>query len=195
MCGRYRLIIEQSSEIAEIFEKGNTNFRGKGICTGEVFPTNLALILIEEKQQISAVPGIWGFPNLNEKGVLINARAETAFEKRTFRDSLVNRRCIIPSTGFYEWDGSKRKYLFQLEDSNTLYMAGLYMYYGDELRYVILTTAANASIQDIHNRMPLIIPKKDIAAWIMDNRATNDLLHRVPPLLVKEATDGQMSLF
>jgi len=187
MCGRYNFTVEQSDEILEILEKLNAKFQGKQARTGEIFPTNLAPILIEEKNEISPVLSNWGFPKFDEKGVIINARSETAFEKRTFRDSLLNRRCVIPSTGFYEWDSEKKKFLFHVEGTNALYMAGLYIYYRDEMRYVILTTEANESIKDVHTRMPLILPKQDIETWIMDYQATNELLHRVPPLLVREA--------
>lgn len=195
MCGRYNFTVEQSDEVIEILEKLNAKFQGKEYKTGEIYPTNLAPVLIEEKEEVTPTLSSWGFPKYDEKGVIINARAESAFEKKTFRDSLQNRRCIIPSTGFYEWDSNKRKFLFRLKGTNALYMAGLYMYYRDEMRYVILTTEANDSMKEIHNRMPLVIPKKDIKTWIMDDSATGDLLHRVPPLLVKEAVDGQMSLF
>lgn len=193
MCGRYNFTVEQSDEVIEILEKLNAKFQGKAVRTGEIFPTDAAPVLIEEDKEVSPVPSIWGFPQYNSKGVIINARAETAFEKKTFRDSLANRRCIIPSTGFYEWDAAKRKYLFRLEGTNALYMAGLYTFYREEMRYVILTTQANASIKDIHDRMPLVLPKEDIRTWLLDNRATNELLHRVPPMLIKEAVDGQLS--
>jgi putative SOS response-associated peptidase YedK len=66
-------------------------------------------------------------------------------------------------------------------------MAGLYSFYMDEIRYVILTTDANESMKDVHNRMPLVLPKNEIETWIMDNSATMDLLKRVPPQLIKEA--------
>jgi len=99
----------------------------------------------------------------------------------------LNRRCIVPSTGFYEWNSEKKKFLFRLEGTKTLYMAGLYTHYKDEMRYVILTTEANESIKEVHTRMPLVIPKREIDTWIMDNMATNDLLKRVPPQLIKEA--------
>ena len=187
MCGRYNFTVEQSDEILEILEKLNAKFQGKEARQGEVFPTNLAPILIEEEKQIAPTLSVWGFPKFDQKGVIINARAETAFEKRTFRDSLLNRRCIIPSTGFYEWDKDKKKFLFRMEGTNALYMAGFYTNYKDEMRYVILTTDANESMKEIHNRMPLVIPKKEIADWIMDDSATNDLLKRVPPQLVREA--------
>ncbi len=187
MCGRYNFTVEQSDEILEILEKLNAKFQGKEARMGEVFPTNLSPILIEERKEVSPVLSAWGFPKFDQKGVIINARAETAFEKKTFRDSLVNRRCIIPSTGFYEWDSEKKKYLFRIEGTNALYMAGMYTNYGEELRYVILTTEANESMKEVHSRMPLVIPKNEIATWIMDNGATSEILRRVPPLLIREA--------
>lgn len=187
MCGRYNFTVEQSDEILEILEKLNAKFQNKQVKTGEIYPTDSVPILVEEQRQISPIPSAWGFPKFDGKGVIINARSETAFEKRTFRDSLMNRRCIVPSTGFYEWDSGKKKYLFRMEGTNALYMAGLYTSYGNETRYVILTTDANESMREIHNRMPLIIQKAEIAAWITDNRATNEFLRRTPPLLVKEA--------
>ena len=187
MCGRYNFTVEQSDEVMEILEKLNAKFQGKEARTGEVFPTNLAPVLIEEKKEVSPTLCVWGFPKFDGKGVIINARSETAFEKRTFRDSLLNRRCIIPSTGFYEWNSEKQKFLFRMEGTNALYMAGIYSIYQNEMRYVILTTDANESMKEVHNRMPLVIPKNEIDTWIMDHSATNDILKRVPPQLIKEA--------
>ncbi len=191
MCGRYNFTVEQSDEIREILEKLNAKIHGNSVKSGEIFPTDQVPILIEEEEE--AVPALsgWGFPKFNSKGVIINARAETAFEKKTFRDSLLNRRCIIPSTGFYEWDSEKKKYLFRLQDTNALYMAGLYTMYQGELRYVILTTDANESMKEIHNRMPLVLPKKEIQAWILDQSATGELLRSVPPLLVRQAVNTE----
>lgn len=187
MCGRYNFTVEQSDEIMEILKTLNAKIQGKEAKMGEIFPTNLAPILLEEDRKVEPELSSWGFPKFQQKGVIINARSETAFDKKTFRDSLVNRRCIIPSTGFYEWNSEKKKFLFRMEGTDALYMAGLYSYYGNEMRFVILTTEANESIQDVHNRMPLVIPKKELDTWILDNTATNDILHRVPPMLVKEA--------
>lgn len=187
MCGRYNFTLEESEEIMEILEMLNAKVQGKVITTGEIFPTNQAPILIEEKKTIAPALSTWGFPKFDGKGVIINARSETAFEKKTFRDSLMNRRCIIPSTGFYEWNSQKKKFLFNLEDTNTLYMAGLYSYYRDKMCFVVLTTEANESMQEVHSRMPLIMRKQEIERWIRDDQATNELLHRNPPQLVKTA--------
>ncbi|MGB4660631.1 MAG: SOS response-associated peptidase [Mobilitalea sp.] len=189
MCGRYNFTVEQSEEVMEILEKLNEKYKDKGktVKAGEIFPTDTAPILIEEKREVSPVLSAWGFPKFDQKGVIINARSETAFEKKTFHDSLLSRRCIIPSTGFYEWDSEKQKFLFRVEGTNALYMAGLYINQGEEMRYVILTTEANDSMKEIHNRMPLVIPKHEIKTWITDYHATNDLLRRVPPELIREA--------
>lgn len=187
MCGRYNFTVEQNDEVIEILEKLNAKFQGKEVKTGDIYPTNQVPILIEEGKQISPMISSWGFPKYDGKGVIINARSETAFEKKTFRDSLLNRRCIIPSTGFYEWDSSKQKFLFRMEGTNVLYMAGLYNFTGEEMRFVVLTTDANESMKEIHNRMPLVIPKSEIETWIMDHQATNEFIKRVPPMLLREA--------
>jgi len=186
MCGRYNFTVEQSEEIREMLEKLNAKIRGKIFNVGEIFPTHQVPVLIEEENQASPVLSIWGFPKFDKKGVIINARSETVFEKKTFRDCVINRRCVIPSTGFYEWDSEKRKFLFRLEGTNTLYMAGLYSYYQDEMRFVILTTQANESMKDVHNRMPVVILREEIDTWILDDKVTGDILHRTPPMLVRE---------
>lgn len=186
MCGRYNFTVEQSEEIREMLEKLNAKIRGKIFNTGEIFPTHQVPVLVGEENQASPVLSIWGFPRFDKKGVIINARSETVFEKKTFRDSVINRRCVIPSTGFYEWDSEKRKFLFKLQDADALYMAGIYTMYQGEMRFVILTTQANESMIDVHNRMPLIIYRHEIETWIMDDKVTGDILNRIPPLLIRE---------
>ena len=189
MCGRYNFTVEQSDELREIIEKLNAKIHGKEYKSGEIFPTNQVPLLIGEENQASPVLSTWGFPKFDSKGVIINARSESAFEKKIFRESLINRRCIIPSSGFYEWDSEKRKFMFRLEGTDALYMAGLYNYFQDELRFVILTTEANESMKEVHNRMPLVVPRAEINTWILDDKATNDILHREPPMLVRSVPD------
>ena len=52
----------------------------------------------------------WGFPRFDGRGLLINARAETAAERRTFRECVLHRRCVIPAKGFWEWNKFKEKF-------------------------------------------------------------------------------------
>lgn len=101
MCGRYTLFTEEQTEdirniIREVQEKQPEN----NMKSGEIFPTNTAPILKAEGGQLGADLAIWGFPKFDGKGVIINARSETAEQKKMFRDSLLTRRCAIPSTGF-----------------------------------------------------------------------------------------------
>jgi putative SOS response-associated peptidase YedK len=65
-------------------------------------------------------------------------------------------------------------------------MAGIYNFYRDEMHYVILTTQANESVQEVHDRMPLVIPRQELAAWLMDQQAASELMRRIPPRLVKK---------
>ncbi len=105
---------------------------------------------------------------------LINARAETAAEKPSFRGALRHRRCLVPTTGFYEWTGArggKQPHLIRLKDHELFAIAGLWEGWlgadGSEIETMaILTTEANADVAAIHERMPLIIDGGDFARWL-----------------------------
>lgn len=60
---------------------------------------------------------------------------------------------------------------------------------------MILTTQANASMELVHERMPLILEREEAAAWLLEDDAAEDFLRKSPPLLERRAEDGQMSLF
>lgn len=102
MCGRYYIDDETSREIEKIIKDIDSRNSNKNYKTGEIIPTNTVPILVSQQESITPNLCIWGFPNFKNKGVIINARSETAFEKKTFRESLLSRRCIIPANGFYE---------------------------------------------------------------------------------------------
>lgn len=112
----------------------------------------------------------WGFvpswsKDLSFGSHLINARSETVAEKPTFRHAIKYRRCIIPTSGFYEWDhsgGKKQPYYIQLADQSPMCLAGVWETWkspdGSELEtFAILTTAANKLVESIHDRMPVIL--------------------------------------
>ncbi len=187
MCGRYYVDDETSREIRKILEQLDAKYENNSKKTGEIFPTDKAPILAAFHNRIEPELSVWGFPNFYKKGVIINARAETALDKKTFRECVINRRCVIPSSGFYEWDSNKKKFLFTREGSEILYMAGVYNYYQDECRFVILTTEANESMTEVHNRMPVILEGEDINGWILDQNSTSRILRQVPPLLMRTA--------
>lgn len=185
MCGRYTISIDEQ-EIRDIVKAITQQHPDAAVKTGEIYPTNPAPILLAGQDEIRPDVAVWGFPNFRSKsGVMINARAETALDKKTFRESLLTRRCVIPSTGFFEWtkDAGKQKYLFRESGKPLLYMAGFYNAYKGERRYVILTTDANQSVRAIHNRMPVIVHRREISDWILKDDAMQRILERVPPVL------------
>lgn len=105
---------------------------------------------------------------------LINARAETAAEKPAFRGALRHRRCLIPTTGFYEWSGkrsARQPYLIRMKDQELFALAGLWEGWlgadGSEIETMaILTTASNADMARLHDRMPVIIEPADFDRWL-----------------------------
>ena len=177
MCGRYLIEDEAYADILQILHDLNAaqdrinmdNLSSVGsvamseleqgeFMRGEVFPTNIAPVILQES--VEAVK--WGFPHWKNSGVIINARSETALEKKMFGKPLGERRCVVPSSGFYEWghssnlsgnmslfdngdlpgsgirnrsSGSKKKdkFLFRQPEENMLYMAGMVSTFRDAL--------------------------------------------------------------
>jgi putative SOS response-associated peptidase YedK len=115
---------------------------------------------------------------------MINARAETAPEKPSFRRSFRERRCLIPADGFYEWkrtNGAKQPYYIHMKEGRPFAFAGLWESWkddgGPEIRTcTILTTKPNALAGEIHNRMPVILPTGSYDVWL-DPEADRDELY------------------
>lgn len=105
---------------------------------------------------------------------LINARAETACDKPSFRASMRHRRCLVPTDGFYEWTGqkgAKQPHLIRPRGGGPMAMAGVFEHWlgpdGSEIETMaILTVAANRTMAAIHDRMPAIIAPQDFEAWL-----------------------------
>ena len=142
---------------------------------------------------IGASEMVWGFSNTAHKGLIINARAETAREKKTFADSIAKRRCVIPASGFYEWDPHKARYRFTAPDGGLLLLAGFYRREQGVPRFTILTTEANDSMIKVHDRMPVMIGREEIRPWIEDDAKLSDFLSRRQTSLVCEQDSGQIS--
>jgi putative SOS response-associated peptidase YedK len=111
---------------------------------------------------------------------MINARCETAADKPAFRYPLRHRRCIVPASGFYEWqsDGGKKTPLYvHLKGGSPLCFAGLWEEWQSPERETvrsctILTTSANELIAPLHDRMPVILPPQAYAPWL-DHETTD----------------------
>ena len=105
---------------------------------------------------------------------MINARAETAFEKPAFRAAAKSRRCLIPASGFYEWKKSgklKQPYFVTVRGQYVFSFAGLWeIWHKSEEDVVVscsvLTTDANELMAPIHNRMPAIIAPGNYDKWM-----------------------------
>lgn len=98
----------------------------------DVFPSQSAVVIHGDSHHdgaresvIGASEMVWGFSNPVRKGLIINARAETAREKITFADSIARRRCVIPASGFYEWDPHKAKFRFTSAEKRAAFACGL----------------------------------------------------------------------
>ena len=193
MCGRYYVDDETAREIEKLVRDLDRKLQIER--TGDVFPSQKATIIKGQEHHLATEQMRWGFPGFENGKLLINARAESALERRTFQDSVQHRRCIIPSRGFYEWNKSTEKFTFERTDAPALFMAGCYNRYEDEERFVILTTEANSSVTPIHNRMPLILEPEELEDWVLDDGATEYLLHKTPVLLKARAEYEQMRLF
>lgn len=193
MCGRYEFTKERSEELFQIAHEIEQRYGTGAWSPGEIRPTNLAPVLVSEGKSVRPELQSWGYRLPNS--LVINARAETAAEKPMFRDSVVRRRCVIPSSGFWEWNQSKRKFFFQLPGETVLYMAGLYSMRDGMPCYCILTTAANESMRDVHHRMPLVLRREQITPWLEQPESATEILALVPPLLSKSSADDQLQLW
>ncbi len=136
----------------------------------------------------------WGITSKDRK-LIINARAESVTKKSMFADSIRNRRCILPAAGFYEWDASKTKFRFKRADEKPIYLAGFYDLSDNKDSFVILTTAANASMKPVHDRMPVMIDTGNVRDYLKDPAAAIEMLKEPMPELDRKSDYEQLSLF
>lgn len=189
MCGRYNFSTEESAELQKIVRQIEAKNSHNKWHMGEIFPTNSAPVLLWEQGHAEPELLGWGFPGFKSGArTIINARAETVAERPMFRQSWSERRCVVPTSGFFEWQkATKRKYLFRLPSGDTTYLAGIWKEFNKERKFCIVTTVANDSISDIHNRMPVVLPKTQIKNWLSSRSTAELLLYAVPPLLIRQS--------
>ena len=186
MCGRYNFSIDHPDEkMAALVDVMERKYPGE-YKTGEIFPGDPAPAMIARQKKIVPVPAIFGFTGFQDGKLLINARSETAAEKKTFADSLKERRIILPATGFYEWDAEKTKYLFTVTALPVLYLCGLYKLVDGQYRFVILTREANESMAETHDRMPIIVGENEVRPYLTDTAAAIKIISTAAPLLTRQ---------
>jgi putative SOS response-associated peptidase YedK len=121
----------------------------------------------------------WAEPGGKKPPLMINARVESLTAKQMFRDALAHKRCLVPADGFFEWlrgghargKDAPRPIYFHPPSHRLFAFAGLWARSrdarGDELHsFTIVTTRANDLVRPIHDRMPIVLPPDDWAAWL-----------------------------
>ena len=167
---------------------------GKLILPRDVHPTETALVIAGVKNQLAAGPMNWGFASPVDKGVLANARAESVKEKYSFSDSFMKRRCVIPTSGFYEWNTHKARFKFYREDEEPVMLAGIYRVESGISKFTVLTREAAGPMISIHPRMPVTLSGFEVNTWISDAGFMDDLFRREPRYLSKVQDGGQISM-
>jgi putative SOS response-associated peptidase YedK len=126
---------------------------------------------------------------------MINARGETLTEKPSFRNAVKQRRCLLPADGFYEWHtegGGKQPYLIRFSDGRPFAFAGLWeLWRGADadplVSCTIVTTTPNGVVAPLHDRMPVILPRRLHREWLGPGELPHD---RLDELLVPFPPDG-----
>ncbi|WP_310418860.1 SOS response-associated peptidase [Mycoplana sp. BE70] len=187
MCGRFALT-EPAARLEEFLDVMDVEEFPPRY---NIAPTQPVLVVISGDRQLpgsnlperKAILVRWGLTpswvkDPREFPLLINARAETAIGKASFRAAMRHRRILVPATGFYEWrrppkeTGEKSQaYWIRPRSGRIVAFAGLMETWssadGSEIDTgAILTTRANGSIGRIHDRMPVVIRPEDFARWL-----------------------------
>lgn len=174
MCGRFNLTAS-GEEVAEAFELDETPALAARY---NIAPTQpVAVVRLDPAtRRRGLAPLVWGLvpegaPE-TDRGH-INARAETAWEKPSFREAFLGRRCLIPATGFYEWQKAEKRrrqpWVFTLASGGVFAFAGLWeppAREGAPPTCTILTTDPNDLARVVHDRMPVILPPEAWEPWL-----------------------------
>lgn len=187
MCGRYTLL-SNADEIIEFFRLSR-EILVLLESRYNIAPTQPVLVIHERDQERQAEQMLWGLipswsKDAKPNASLINARSETLGLKPSFRAAFKRRRCIVPASGFYEWqkfNKAKQTFYIQPKSEKLFAFAGLWDEVGEGVRScAIVTTAANSLMQSFHDRMPVILEEKDFATWL---DPTNENVEALTPLL------------
>ncbi|MBK1635803.1 SOS response-associated peptidase [Rhodovulum adriaticum] len=177
MCGRFALAL-LADEVARQFQAAPVNdlpdLPDYNIC-----PTTQVLTVTAAGGDRQLRPMRWGFvphwyKTATDGPLLINARAETIASKPAFGQAARQRRCIVPASGFYEWqkdaEGTRLPWYVHRSDRMPMAMAAIWQDWGPEgarqSTCAIVTTQANAGLAHIHHRMPVILEPADWPLWL-----------------------------
>ena len=190
MCGRY--VLKQAELQALLRRLGIPDPRGFAD-RHNIAPTNAVPVIRRRGRETPEAAALqWGLvPGWAKDAAggarLANARAEGIAEKLSFRDAFRRRRCVVPASGFYEWQtlgGRKFPWYFTRRDGAPLLLAGIWDRWegptGNPLEtFALVTTEPNAVVAKLHDRMPVILPEESLAAWLEPEPADPAALRRL----------------
>ena len=175
MCGRYFIDADElPEEFGNLIEELNRkNTPGELKTAGEIFPADVVPVLANSRRRdVQPFAMRWGYAFPGGRPV-INARSETAANKPMFRNGMLQRRCLVPASNYFEWEtrgGQKTKYAIRPAGAGMLYMAGVYHLENHSgvtvPAFAILTRNAAPGIAFIHHRMPVILSQSHAADWL-----------------------------
>ncbi len=177
MCGRFTQE-RPASELAEIF--GAEPLVDDPGGHYNVAPTDQATVVVERDDRRALTAYRWGLiphwaSDAKVGSRMFNARAETIATSPAFRDAFVRKRCLVPVDSFYEWKregGIRQPYRVVRTDGRPLALAGLWAGWRDrtidEVRrtFTIITTTPNRTLDDLHDRMPVVIDEDAWDRWL-----------------------------
>ena len=173
MCGRFT-ITHPNEALAALFDAvpGNDlpDAPRFNIC-----PTNAVAVVTSAGSGRRLQAMRWGlippwFKAPNDGPLIINARSDTVATKPAFRESVRQRRCIIPASGFYEWTEGPAKsrlpFYITRADGLPMALAGLWQAWGDMLTCAVVSTESGPGMAGIHDREPVILNPQDWPLWL-----------------------------
>jgi putative SOS response-associated peptidase YedK len=184
MCGRaYQTYSEEELCLRYLNEKAKHDPMNGFIPNYNLSPTQKSPVVFREKGELRIGFFRWGLVPFWAKDVkaadkysLINAKAEDIDEKRSFKEPFLRRRCIVPFSGFFEWQrtdgGPKRPYAISLKGDAIMSLAGVWECWKSKttneevFSFSIITTSANSLVAKIHNRMPAILSRLEEKEWL-----------------------------
>ena len=198
MCGRMAITMPHDA-MAQLFDAALANDMPE-VPNFNVCPTMQVGVVTSGEGRRQFRPMRWGLvPPWYKKPsggpLLINARSETVAEKPAFRTAVRERRCLVPATGFYEWERIDKQtplpWYVTRADGEAMVFAGLWQDWGDgEERMstvAVLTCAANAQMARIHDRLPVILEPADWGLWLGEEG-------HGAALLMKPVADGALTM-
>jgi len=191
MCGRYRLPEDPDELLERVLEDLN---RAPVKASGEVFPSDVVPVMARSRSgNARGFAMRWGFEAQGR--LIINARSETAAQKPLFRESAAQRRCLVPLSGYYEWHrtGSGAKYF--IAPGEAAWLAGLYRLTDAGPEFTVLTRAPGDGIAWLHDRMPVLLPRRAWDGWLDPHSPFSEALdHAVTDVRYEAAGDIQLAM-